>query len=200
MDASLQVYYGSDGTRTRDLRRDTPSRAQRRPAKNSSEWPHLQVLFALRPSRLRMVEPIVASTFGPRVGHEMLSGVTTSHTPLWVADAHRAARRSFSLTARDTSRESDAASGAELDPCGLSFARISGKGAEPRLSGFAVKQRWPGRPSETPLGGSPRRGRQPGRMFLLWWKALSGSYLALTSARRRYTRDRQSSRTLKHKT
>src|SRR5688572_935540 len=26
---------------------------------------------------------------------------------------------------------------------------------------------------------------QPGRMFLLWWKALSGSYLALTSASRR---------------
>jgi hypothetical protein len=25
-----------------------------------------------------------------------------------------------------------------------------------------------------------------GRMFLLWWKALSGSYLALTSASRRY--------------
>jgi thiamine kinase-like enzyme len=33
--------------------------------------------------------------------------------------------------------------------------------------------------------GRPRRGRQPGRMFLLWWKALSGSYLALTSASRR---------------
>jgi len=30
-----------------------------------------------------------------------------------------------------------------------------------------------------------RRGRQPGWMFLLWWKALSGSYLALTSASRR---------------
>lgn len=31
---------------------------------------------------------------------------------------------------------------------------------------------------------NPRRG-QPGRMFLLWWKALSGSYLALTWASRR---------------
>jgi hypothetical protein len=61
---------GSDGTRTRDLRRDRPSRAQRRPATNSCKWSHLQVLFALRPPRLRMVEPIVASTFGPRVGHE----------------------------------------------------------------------------------------------------------------------------------
>ena len=43
------------------------------------------------------------------------------------------------------------------------------------------------------LGGGERRRSasivarpaQPGRMFLLWWKALSGSYLALTSASRR---------------
>jgi hypothetical protein len=36
------------------------------------------MVFALRPPRLRMVEPIVVSTFGPRVGHEMLSGVTNA--------------------------------------------------------------------------------------------------------------------------
>jgi hypothetical protein len=94
----LQGNYGSDGTRTRDLRRDRPSRAQRRPATNSCEWSHLQVLFALRPPRLRMVEPIVASTFGPRVGHEMLSGVTTNHTPLRVADVHRASSLELLLT------------------------------------------------------------------------------------------------------
>jgi hypothetical protein len=45
-----------------------------------------------------MVQPIVASMFGPRVGHEMLSGVTTSHTPLWVADAHRASSLELLLT------------------------------------------------------------------------------------------------------
>jgi hypothetical protein len=45
--------------------------------------------------------------------------------------------------------------------------------------------RSPGRPSESPPGRSARCGRQPGWMFLLWWKALSGSYLALTSASRR---------------
>jgi hypothetical protein len=50
---------GSDGTRTRDLRRDRPSRAQRRPATNASEQPHLQALFAPTPPLLRMVEPIV---------------------------------------------------------------------------------------------------------------------------------------------
>jgi hypothetical protein len=45
-----------------------------------------------------MVEAIGASTFGPRVGHEMLSGVTTSHTPLWVADVHRASSLELLLT------------------------------------------------------------------------------------------------------
>jgi short-subunit dehydrogenase len=39
--------------------------------------------------------------------------------------------------------------------------------------------------SHDPLGRSAGRGRQPGGMFLLWWKALSGSYLALTSTSRR---------------
>ena len=29
-----------------------------------------------------------------------------------------------------------------------------------------------------------RSGAQAGRMFLLWWKTLSGSYLALTSVSR----------------
>jgi hypothetical protein len=45
-----------------------------------------------------MVEPIVASTFGPRVGHDMLSGVITSHTPQWVADVHRASSLELLLT------------------------------------------------------------------------------------------------------
>jgi hypothetical protein len=67
---------GSDGTRTRDLRRDRPSRAPRRPATDSSEQAHLQVLFFPTPHRLRMVEPIVKTTFGPRVGHGNLSSWT----------------------------------------------------------------------------------------------------------------------------
>jgi hypothetical protein len=80
---------GSDGTRTRDLRRDRPSRAQRRPATNASEQPHLQALFAPTPPLLRMVEPIVQSTFGPRVGHENLSQETT----VCRIARHRATRR-----------------------------------------------------------------------------------------------------------
>src|SRR5919198_3841162 len=69
----LQVFYGSDGTRTRDLRRDRPSRARRRRTKNSSEQSYLQALFLLPLHPLCVVEPIVASTFGPRVGHGILS-------------------------------------------------------------------------------------------------------------------------------
>jgi hypothetical protein len=80
---------GSDGTRTRDLRRDRPSRAQRRPATNASEQPHLQALFAPTPPLLRMVEPIVQSTFGPRVGRENLSQETT----VCRIARHRATRR-----------------------------------------------------------------------------------------------------------
>jgi hypothetical protein len=71
-------FYGSDGTRTRDLRRDRPSRAQRHPAMNASERPHLQALFIPRRTPLRMVEPIVSPTFGPRVGHEILPSETTT--------------------------------------------------------------------------------------------------------------------------
>ena len=59
--------------------------------------------------------------------------------------------------------------------------------AEQRIARYKlprrVKKRF--RTFENPLGRSARRGRQPGWMFLLWWKALSGSYLALTSASRR---------------
>jgi hypothetical protein len=75
--ASRDFEDGSDGTRTRDLRRDRPSRAPRRPATNASEQPHLQGFSALEAGRYRMVEPIVHPTFGPRVGHEILSSWTT---------------------------------------------------------------------------------------------------------------------------
>jgi hypothetical protein len=39
---------------------------------------------------------------------------------------------------------------------------------------------WSCATAQEPSHGNP----QLGRMFLLWWKALSGSYLALTSASR----------------
>ena len=52
-----RYFYGSEGTRTRDLRRDRPSRAPRRPATNASERPHLQGFSALESGRHRMVEP-----------------------------------------------------------------------------------------------------------------------------------------------
>jgi hypothetical protein len=78
---------GSDGTRTRDLRRDRPSRARRRPPTSHSKRPHLQVLSGSGSRPLRMVEPIVESTFGPRVGHEILC--------LWTTQ--RAARGRFAV-------------------------------------------------------------------------------------------------------
>jgi hypothetical protein len=66
----LQSFYENDGTRTRDLRRDRPTRAQRRPAANASEPAHLQALFAPMPRSLCVVEPIFRPTFwatsGPR--------------------------------------------------------------------------------------------------------------------------------------
>jgi hypothetical protein len=68
---------GSDGTRTCDLRRDRPSYAPRRLATNSSERPHLQGIVTHQSARCRMVEPIVQSTFGPRLGHEIVSQQTT---------------------------------------------------------------------------------------------------------------------------
>src|SRR5207247_8371047 len=61
---------GATGLEPRDLRRDRPNRAQRRPAPNVSERPHLRALSAQKRPPLRMVEPVVESTFGPRVGHE----------------------------------------------------------------------------------------------------------------------------------
>jgi hypothetical protein len=77
-EADLQVFRnGSDGTRTRDLRRDRPSRTRPRPPTSHSKRPHLQVLSGSGSRPLRMVEPIVESTFGPRVGHEILSLWTT---------------------------------------------------------------------------------------------------------------------------
>jgi Phage integrase family len=67
---SWGVLSGSDGTRTRDLPRDRPSPAHRRSTTNVAERPHLQVLLALGQTPLRMVEPDVRETFGPRVGHQ----------------------------------------------------------------------------------------------------------------------------------
>ena len=65
----LQVFYGSDGTRTRDLRRDRPSQARRRPKTNAAEQAHLQALFVPRSSAPhgwanRLID--VWATCGPR--------------------------------------------------------------------------------------------------------------------------------------
>ena len=69
---------GSDGTRTRDLRRDRPGQAPRRSTTNSSERPHLQAFLTRESPRHRMVELNVRSTFGPRVGHKIVPSETTS--------------------------------------------------------------------------------------------------------------------------
>jgi hypothetical protein len=59
-------FSGSDGTRTRDLRRDRPSWAQRRPATNASQQAHLQVLSA--PGVLRAAW--LSQSSNRRLGHE----------------------------------------------------------------------------------------------------------------------------------
>jgi hypothetical protein len=60
---------GSDGTRTRDLRRDRPNRVRRQPRTNESEQPHLQGVFAFGQSPFRMAAWILQPGFGPRMGH-----------------------------------------------------------------------------------------------------------------------------------
>jgi hypothetical protein len=76
-DTVLQdVFNGSDGTRTRDLRRDRPTRVQRCPTTSEPEQPHLQVVFRVEAPPHRIVEPIVKSTFGPRVGTKCCLGKT----------------------------------------------------------------------------------------------------------------------------
>jgi hypothetical protein len=72
-EAKVQAVFGQ--TRCAEL-----SEGMRCPATNVPERPHLQASFAFPPPRLRMVEPIVKSTFGPRAGHEISSAWTT---PRW---------------------------------------------------------------------------------------------------------------------
>jgi hypothetical protein len=69
-DASLQGFYGSDGTRTRDLRRDRPSRAQRRPTTKASERAHLQALS----SRGWLRSAWLSQPSDRRLGHEWATG------------------------------------------------------------------------------------------------------------------------------
>ena len=57
---------GSDGTRTRDLRRDRPNRARRRPPTDRSNRPQLQALS--RRGRLRLAW--LSRTSNRRLGHE----------------------------------------------------------------------------------------------------------------------------------
>ncbi len=87
-----RYFYGSDGIRTRDLRRDRQSRAQQRPVTDATERCHLQGLFSPTPPALRMVEPIVQSTFGPRVGHGILSSRTTARQARGTSPAVAAAQ------------------------------------------------------------------------------------------------------------
>ena len=68
-----EIGNGRRGIRTRDLRRDRPSRARRYVETNSYQPYSLQAFSASRVTPLRMVKPIVKSTFGPRADHEMLS-------------------------------------------------------------------------------------------------------------------------------
>jgi hypothetical protein len=74
---------GSDGTRTRDLRRDRPTREWRRTSTNRSERPYLQGTFRPTPTPARMVEPIV----NRRLGHEWA-------TTYWLGRPQRRASRS----------------------------------------------------------------------------------------------------------
>jgi hypothetical protein len=60
---------GSDGTRTRDLRRDRPSRAPRRLTTNASQRAHLQALLVQRFAPLAWLSQSsddVWATSGPR--------------------------------------------------------------------------------------------------------------------------------------
>jgi hypothetical protein len=76
----VQVLYGSDGTRTRDLRRDRPVRGCRQAATGPHKRLHSQEFLAVTPSRYRMVPWIAQPAFGPRVGHEMLSRQMTNES------------------------------------------------------------------------------------------------------------------------
>ena len=72
--AILQGFYGSDWTRTRDLRRDRPSQAPRRLATNSSKQPICRAFRLRGQARCRMVVPIVQSTFGATSGPRSCHG------------------------------------------------------------------------------------------------------------------------------
>ena len=72
---------GSDGTRTRDLRRDRPLRVQRRPTSSHLHLGHLQGLSRLGSGPFRMVAWVLSRAFGPRVGHG---------TQLYFVDLHEA--------------------------------------------------------------------------------------------------------------
>jgi hypothetical protein len=82
---------GSDGTRTRDLRRDRPVRGLRRAAARPYEHPHLQGLFPVTLLRYRMAPWILQPAFGPRVGHGMLSLKPTHHREQFTVRHLRAA-------------------------------------------------------------------------------------------------------------
>jgi hypothetical protein len=70
------VFNGSDGTRTRDLRRDRPSRAPRHLATNSSERRHLQALCLLsQPGSAWLSQPS-----SRRLGHEWAHGILSLWT------------------------------------------------------------------------------------------------------------------------
>jgi hypothetical protein len=149
-------FYGSDGTRTRDLRRDRPSRAQRRLATSSSERPHLQVLFGPSSPLLRMVEPIVESTFGPRVGHETLSGVTTQDTRHPTATSPR-----LGTSGTASSSENRNGSGRPQAPVGGRPGPAVGNGFRQGRSGSALAACPMQIPCTTPLSIADRKWMPP---------------------------------------
>jgi hypothetical protein len=61
---------------------------------NFSERGYLQALFVLESGLLRMAEPIALRTFGPRLGHETSSILTTYRAGSWIFETLDAGRQS----------------------------------------------------------------------------------------------------------
>jgi len=123
-----RAFYGSDGTRTRDLRRDRPSRAQRQPAITVSEQLNLEALFA--PYRLRSAW--LSQSSNRRLGHEW-------PTKSCLHGQREAGRGTSPCAARHAERRLNSSSSL---PCSASNRVATGRLA-PRLAGIAGRRREP---------------------------------------------------------